>query len=249
MPNRILKESICTSENVDELTAFQETFFYRMIVNCDDFGRMDARPKVLAARLFPLKNISAEQVQDSLHALHDAKLIFLYEVDGKPYLQMRTWNNHQQVRAKRSKYPSPAEGTKPKENICKQLISNDSKFPRNPIQSNTESNTTTNTETNTGESQSLSNDSDEDLMIIAREQSDVLDAAEDAGFQKNNATREKLIALYADYGKDTMLKGISACVDQGKITIAYLKGCLRSLKEESGRQTAGMDEGFWGWDQ
>ena len=41
MPNRIIKESICTSDNVDQLTAFEETVFVRLIVNCDDFGRMD----------------------------------------------------------------------------------------------------------------------------------------------------------------------------------------------------------------
>lgn len=45
MGNRILKESICTSENIDALSYFQEVFFYRMIVKCDDFGRVDARPR------------------------------------------------------------------------------------------------------------------------------------------------------------------------------------------------------------
>ena len=43
MPNRILKESICTNEQIDGLTAFEETVFYRLIVICDDFGRFDGR--------------------------------------------------------------------------------------------------------------------------------------------------------------------------------------------------------------
>ena len=55
MPNRIIKESICTSENVDRLTAFQETAFVRLIVNCDDFGRFFGNPKILASRLFPFR--------------------------------------------------------------------------------------------------------------------------------------------------------------------------------------------------
>ena len=42
MPNRIIKESICTSCEIDSLTPEQEVFFYRLIVNCDDYGRMDA---------------------------------------------------------------------------------------------------------------------------------------------------------------------------------------------------------------
>lgn len=129
MPNRILKESICTSDNLDALSAFQETFFYRLLVNCDDFGRMDARPKILAAKLFPLKDVRTNQMEDALQALSSAELVILYEVDGKPFLQMKTWDRHQQVRATKSKYPSPDDG------ICKQLISTDSKCPRNPIQS------------------------------------------------------------------------------------------------------------------
>ena len=130
MPNRILKESICASENIDQLTAFQETFFYRLMVNCDDYGRMDARTKILAARLFPLRELRTSQVDDALKALTSAELILIYEVDGKPFLQMKTWDKHQQVRAKKSKYPSPDDG------ICNQMISSDNKCLRNPIQSN-----------------------------------------------------------------------------------------------------------------
>ena len=139
MPNRILKESICSSDNVDQLTAFQETFFYRLIVNCDDFGRMDARPKILSSRLFPLKEVRSNQIEDALRALTSAELVILYEVDGKPFLQMKTWDKHQQVRAKKSKYPSPDDGERSKllsdDKTCNQMISDDSKCPRNPIQS------------------------------------------------------------------------------------------------------------------
>lgn len=43
MPNRIIKEGICANEQIDRLTAFEETFFYRLIVNVDDYGLMDGR--------------------------------------------------------------------------------------------------------------------------------------------------------------------------------------------------------------
>ena len=49
MPNRIIKESICTSDTIDQLSPEEEIFFYRLIVNCDDYGRMDARPQILRA--------------------------------------------------------------------------------------------------------------------------------------------------------------------------------------------------------
>jgi len=135
MPNRILKESICTSDNIDQLSAFQETVFYRLLVNCDDYGRMDARPKILASKLFPLKDIRAAQIEDALRALTSAELVTLYVVDGKPFLQMNTWDKHQVVRAKKSRYPSPDDADlQADEIICNQVQADDSKCPRNPIQ-------------------------------------------------------------------------------------------------------------------
>ena len=125
MPNRIIKESICTSESIDALTTFQEVFFYRLIVSCDDFGRYDARPKVLAARLFPLKDIRASQAEDALRALASAELVTLYEVDGKPFLQIVSWNRHQQPRAKTSKYPAPDSGIISPDISCTHMISSD----------------------------------------------------------------------------------------------------------------------------
>ena len=55
MPNRIIKESICTSDSIDSLSWFEEVLFYRLIVNCDDYGRFDGRPSIIKSRLFPLK--------------------------------------------------------------------------------------------------------------------------------------------------------------------------------------------------
>ena len=130
MPNRIIKESICTSDSVDQLSWFEEVLFYRLIVNCDDFGRFDGRTAVIKNRLFPLKdNLTIKNVETAINKLASAGLVALYVFEGKPYLYLPTWNEHQTIRAKRSKYPEP-------ENICKQMISDASKCSRNPIQSN-----------------------------------------------------------------------------------------------------------------
>ena len=136
MPNRIIKESICTSDSIDKLTAFQETLFYRLIVRCDDYGRFDGRPKIISSSCFPLRDIRTQQIEEALRALTSAELVTLYQVDGKPFLQMKTWDRHQQIRAKRSKYPAPDSETNTSDSICNQMISSDSKCPRNPIQSN-----------------------------------------------------------------------------------------------------------------
>lgn len=109
MPNRIIKESICTSENLDNLTPEEEVFFYRLVVNCDDYGRADARPQVLRAKCFPIRmdRISNSDIDRWLRSLAREKLITIYYVEGKPYLQFVTWGKHQQIRAKKSKFPAP----------------------------------------------------------------------------------------------------------------------------------------------
>ena len=60
-----------------------------------------------------------------------AELVTLYEVDGKPFLQMNTWERHQQKRATKSKYPDPSDGVIATEINRKQMQSDDSKCPRN----------------------------------------------------------------------------------------------------------------------
>ena len=221
MPNRIIKESICTSDNIDSLTYFEETCFYRLMVNCDDFGRFDARPKILAARLFPLKDITPEEMQEALISLVNADLVTVYEVDGKPYLHLNSWERHQQTRATKSKYPSPDDGEiKSSDNNCNQLISDDIKSPR--IRNRNRNTIIVNRNRNRE-----SFVDDDDAEKITDEQNKVLDAAEDAGFQRTNSVRAKLIDLFAVHGLEKMLSGIESCVKHGAPNLAYLEAVLK----------------------
>ena len=225
MPNRIIKESICTSDNIDRLSNAAEIAFYRLIVNCDDYGRMDARPNLLVSRLFPLKRgISDETMSGILDELADADLILLYEVNGHPYLLMKTWKDHQQIRNKKSKYPSPDDiGCGNLQSIdinCNQLQSIDRKCPRNPIQSNPNPNPNQNRNPTP-----LVDDAD--AGKIQEDHDHVLNAATDAGFKMSNDVRDALIALYAENGLNKMLAGFKACVEHGVPTLAYLKAVLK----------------------
>ena len=136
MPNRIIKESICVSDSIDALSWFEEVLFYRLIVNCDDFGRFDGRIAVIKNKLFPLKeNLTAKSVKDGINKLASAGLIFLYEYDGRPFLHLPTWHDHQNVRAKRSKYPSPEDSMNTSASICNHVYANVPVIQSNPIQS------------------------------------------------------------------------------------------------------------------
>lgn len=126
MPNRIIKESICRSDSIDSLTWFEEVLFYRLIVVCDDFGRFDGRPAIIKGSCFPLKDIRTDQIEKALAKLSTAGMVCRYETNGKPYLQLTAWEQHQQIRAKKSKYPEfTGECTqieKP-DNNCNQMLS------------------------------------------------------------------------------------------------------------------------------
>lgn len=241
MPNRIIKESICTSENINQLTEFQEVFFYRLMVNCDDFGRFDARPKLLSSMLFPLRDVRTEDIEQALEALQDADLITVYKVDGHPYLYMNKWGKHQTPRANKSRFPDPDTTTKDcmqgdsSENTCMQLHADES----NGMQTDTDAsecsrirNRIRNRESISGnrESYSISDArelSDDEAKEIQGEHNRVLDAAEDAGFKMGNSVRASLIQLYSEHGLEKVLAGIRSCVEHGAPNLAYLKACLK----------------------
>lgn len=164
MPNRIIKESICCSDSVDALSWFEEVLFYRLIVSCDDYGRFDGRAAIIKNRLFPLKeNLTIKAVNNAINKLASVGLVALYEFEGKPYLYLPTWNEHQSIRAKRSKYPAPKENVKSSASNCKQMHADACRCSRNPIQSNPIQSESV------SESESESNRGDDDLSISLSE--------------------------------------------------------------------------------
>jgi hypothetical protein len=108
MPNRIIKESICTSKAINSLSDFHFRLWACLITYVDDFGRGDARSAVIKGRCFPLRErVTIKDIETGLHVLADAGCILLYIVDGEPYLCFPKWDQHQNVRNKKSKYPAP----------------------------------------------------------------------------------------------------------------------------------------------
>lgn len=114
MPNRILREGILTSERVNSLSPNAELFYRRLQSVVDDFGRFTGNLTLLRASCYPLKLDSVKEDSISKHLAEcvGARLIVLYTVAGKAYLELQDFR--QQVRAKDSKYPSPAEQVRSK---------------------------------------------------------------------------------------------------------------------------------------
>lgn len=130
MPNRIIKESICTSEDIAALSMGAEILFYHLMVKVDDFGVYFGNEQIIKNTCFPLKSseIKVKQVESWLNELVKAGLLFAYMAeDGKKYVQFTKWSKHQQIRAKKSKYPLF-------DSTCNQLLADDDNSCRNPIQ-------------------------------------------------------------------------------------------------------------------
>jgi hypothetical protein len=141
MPTRLLKESICTSKDINRLSPEEETFFYRLIVNCDDHGYFQADPGILRGRCYPrrLDLISDDIICKWLQALVVVEIVTVFEFKGSFYLCLPSWKDHQQVRAQRRKHPElNGECTilQADDITCNHLLADDCKCARNPIQSN-----------------------------------------------------------------------------------------------------------------
>lgn len=110
MPNRVIKESIKRSPQIDSLTWFEEVVYYRLLVTADDYGCMDGRIILLKNELFPLKeNVTKKAVEDAIEKLVSIDLLRRYTANGMPYLYFPTWSKHQRIRNQHRKYPNPQD--------------------------------------------------------------------------------------------------------------------------------------------
>lgn len=109
MPDRVIRESITTSDTVNALSDQGERLWHRLTVTADDFGRFDARPEVVRSRCFPLllDEWPAARVETTLREIESANGCMLYEYQGRRYGAFRNWTRYQRTRAATSKFPGP----------------------------------------------------------------------------------------------------------------------------------------------
>lgn len=157
MPNRIIKESLCSSEKIALLTDFEFRLWIGLITQADDTGRGDARPAIIKGHVFPLRDrITVKDISGALHGLAAKGCISLYEIDGRSYFWFPSWAKHQRIRDAKPKFPAPpseeslaeAENESPMDfavtrGNSRQLAANRGESPQlaaliqsNPIQSN-----------------------------------------------------------------------------------------------------------------
>lgn len=217
MPNRILKDSICTSPNIDALSREAEVFFYRLLVQCDDYGRMDARAAILRAKCYPLQvdAVAQDDVKRWLAELVRADLVIVYTVNGCDYLQMRTWDKHQQIRAKRSKYPDMIAD----DINCNQMQSDVPVIQSNPIQ--TTSDTPPAKPTQNGVV----------VVVDSSRYQHVCKLIEGNGFgMMTPILAEKVHAMIAEYPDEWIDKAFSVAASANKRRLDYVTGTLENWR-------------------
>ena len=243
MPNRVIKDSIKRSSEIGSLTWFQEVCFYRLMVTVDDNGCYLGNPQILKSDLFPLvEDLTKKAVAEALDQLEASGLIERYEVDGKEYLHMKTWEKHQRIRNKTNHYPLPPQlaancgesrrvvascGEPPRDAANRGDSRPESKNPRILESKKTEKSAHAR-ETTPPPTPFIS---DEEAIAIQSDQNMVLDALKAGGFPDNEASRAKYLDLLAEVGKERMLEAIDQCVEHSVSKLDYLKAVLKGPKK------------------
>jgi len=95
MPNRLIKESIWTSPNLNRLSVAAEIHFFRCLVAADDYGCFEATPAILKGLLYPLRLATlATHVEELNTELEECQLIRSWSINERTYAQFIGWDKH-----------------------------------------------------------------------------------------------------------------------------------------------------------
>lgn len=105
---RTIKPGFFRSEDVSALPLRARLTWIGLWTQCDDQGRTKDNVKLIKADVWPLDPVSLTDIEDDLVTLADHGRIVRYEVDGRRYLEITNWRDHQSInRPSESKLPGP----------------------------------------------------------------------------------------------------------------------------------------------
>jgi len=111
MPNRIIKESICTSETLAECSIGANLLFDRLTTKADDHGCFDARVKIIRGGVFPLMmgKVKESDIEKWLNELEAMDCVRTWNhTNGIRYGWFPSWANHNDIKSIHSpKTPCP----------------------------------------------------------------------------------------------------------------------------------------------
>lgn len=112
---RTVKPGFFTSLPVASVSPRARLLFVGLFTHVDDDGRAVYEPRLIKAAVFPLDDdITASDVASDLEALERAGLVSLYTVDGRRYLLVVGFLEHQVInKPSPSKLPAPPSSKAP----------------------------------------------------------------------------------------------------------------------------------------
>ena len=102
MPRRMIDSEIWRNEKVSNLPDAGRLLFIGIFSNADDDGRLKASPRFLKATIFPYDDgKTADQIRELRDQCAEPGLIRVYSKNGKEYLDIPGWEEHQKIRKDR----------------------------------------------------------------------------------------------------------------------------------------------------
>lgn len=110
---RAIQDSVGQSESLAELSDLAERIYWRLLAMSDPWGRLDARPRKLRARCYPMLRCSDEQVGYALLEMLAVGRIVVYEKAGVTIVQIVDFERNQprdaiRRRPDKSRFPDPS---------------------------------------------------------------------------------------------------------------------------------------------
>jgi hypothetical protein len=104
---RAIRSDIWDDEDFGMNTLLAELVWIGLFSKCaDDQGRLIDNLPLIGKNIFPYKDIPVAEIEACLQSYGEH--VIRYEVDGKRYIQLATWWDHQPLKyAVPSKYPAP----------------------------------------------------------------------------------------------------------------------------------------------
>src|SRR6476659_10226214 len=87
-----------------------QSFYVRLLTLVDDYGRYEAKPRLLQSHAFPLSDdVTTEEVLQLCSEVSDAGLVLFYKAGGKLFLQITNWKERPRTESKFPPFASNCE--------------------------------------------------------------------------------------------------------------------------------------------
>jgi hypothetical protein len=108
---RTIKPEIWRDPTFNELSTPARLLFIGLISNADDEGRLGGSDALLKGLIFTADDMSTRKFSGFLDELDATGMARRYTVDGKPYVDLPSWHEHQKInRPTPSTYPPHPNG-------------------------------------------------------------------------------------------------------------------------------------------